>query len=305
MDLDLPAGLAARPPRRDDLPAVYALVAAHEQRLLGEPLTDLEDLEADWERPSYVPERDAVLVHEGERLVAWAEVHKARNAIACVHPDDLGRGVGSALVAWCGRTAAAQGGTTVGQTVPDSDSAAAALFRAHGWSPLWTSWVLELPPGEVVPARPLPEGYRLRELRPGADEPAAYRVIEDAFSVWPGREPTSYEDWAATVLGRPGFAPWQLLLVEAPDGSVVGACHLVVSATTAWVGQLAVDAAHRRLGLGQALMAAAYAAAAQRGTTRSELSTDSRTGALTLYERLGMRVKWSFTQWAGEAVSSR
>lgn len=303
MDLDLPAGLTVRPPRRDDLPAVHALITAYEQRVLGEPLLDLEDLQADWQRPSFDPDRDAVLVQDGDRLVACAEVHKARRASGWVHPADWGRGIGSALVEWCSRTSAAQGGTTVGQTVPEGDAAAAALFRAAGWEPLWTSWVLELPPGEVVAGRPLPAGYRLRALHPGQDEPAAYRVVEDAFSEWPDREPTSYEDWVATVVERPGFAPWQLLLVEDPDGTVVGACHLVLSGDTGWVNQVAVDRAHRRRGIAQALLAAAFGAAHERGTTRSELSTDSRTGALTLYERLGMRVKWGFTQWAGPVRS--
>jgi undecaprenyl diphosphate synthase len=299
VDLDLPAGLTARPPRQDDLPAMLALIAAYEQRVLGEPLVDLEDLEADWQRPSFDPEENALLVHEGDRLVACAEVHKARRASGCVHPHDWGRGVGSALVDWCIRTAAAQGGETIGQTVPDGDVAAVALFRSRGWEPLWTSWVLELPPGNVVPERPLPTGYRLRALRPGQDEPAAYRVIEDAFSEWPDREPTSYEDWTATVVQRPGFAPWQLLLAEDPQDRVVGACHLVLSAGSGWVNQVAVARDHRGQGLAQALLAAAFGSAAERGATRSELSTDSRTGALALYERLGMQVRWAFTQWAG------
>jgi len=35
-----------------------------------------------------------------------------------------------------------------------------------------------------------------------------------------------------------------------------------------------------------------------RGYDHTSLSTDSRTGALTLYERVGMRVTRSFTNWA-------
>jgi GNAT superfamily N-acetyltransferase len=305
VDVTLPPGLTARPPRRSDLPAVQALVADYEQRLLGEPLIDLEDLEADWDRPSFDPARDAVLVLAGHEVVAHGEVSGARRATACVHPGHWGRGIGSVLVDWCADVAAAQGGSIVGQTVPDTDAAAAALFRKRGWSPRWTSWVLELPPGGVVPSRPLPPGYRLRELRPGQDEREAYRVVEEAFSEWPDRDPTTYEDWSAHVLRRPDFAPWQLLLVEDPHARVVGACHVVLSRETAWVNQVAVDRAHRRRGLAQSLLSEAYAAARARGSTRSELSTDSRTGALDLYTRLGMRVRWSFTRWGGAPIGSR
>ena len=299
VSIELPAGLTARPARREDLSAVHSVVAAYEERVLGEVLIDLEDLEADWQRPSFEPERDSVVVLDGDRMVAWADVYRARRADGAVHPDDWGRGIGSALVDWCTNVVAECGGEKVGMSVPDSDSAAVELFRGRGWSPLWTSWVLELPEGQAVPERPLPEGYRLRTVHGGQDEQAAYEVIENAFNEWPDREPSSYGDWAAAVLERPGFEPWHLFLAEHGD-EVVGACHLVMSRDTGWVNQVAVEPAHRGKGLAQCLLAEAFRRARDAGAVRGELSTDSRTGALSLYERLGMRVKYAFTQWAGD-----
>lgn len=301
MELLLPAGLTARPPRRDDLPALLALVNAYEQRVLGEPLLDLEDLEADWQRPSSDPERDARLVHDGDLLLAALDVHAPARSSVVVHPDAWGRGIGSALLDAAVRACAARGAATVGQTVPDADEAAAALLRSRGWTVTWTSWVLELPPGEQVPDRPLPPGYRLRPYRHPEDEQAAYDVVERAFSEWSDREPSPLEDWRARVPERPGSQPWQLLLVEEPGGAVVGFCHVLLSAGSGWVDQLAVAREHRGQGIAQALLAAAYRAAHERGATRSELSTDSRTGALDLYLRLGMRVRWGFSHWSGAA----
>jgi GNAT superfamily N-acetyltransferase len=301
--IDLPPGLTGRPATPADLSAMHALLAAYEDTYLGEVMIELEDLEADWQRPSFDPERESVVVLEGDEFVACAEVYQARRASGCVHPGATGRGIGAALVDWSSRLVAQRGGSTVGQTVPDADEAAAALFRSRGWEPLWTSWVLEMPAGQQISPRELPAGYRIRTLRTG-DEAAAYRVIEDAFAEWPDREPTAYGDWAATVLERPGFSPEQLLLAttgEREDEQVVGACHLIVSDGAGWVNQVAVARAHRGRGIGQALLAEAFAAARARGAERSELATDSRTGALTLYERLGMQVKSSFTQWAGQA----
>ena len=297
VELSLADGLTTRPPRRDDLPALHRLIAAYEQRLLGEPLVDLEDLEADWQRPSFDPARDALLVLDGDALVGAADAHTPSRSDVVVHPGAWGRGIGSALLDWTLRTASKRGAARVGQTVPDADTAAAAPLRSRGGEPLWTSWVLELPPGEQVPPRPLPPGYRLRPYLPERDERAAYDVVEQAFAQWPDREPTSFEDWRATVTQRPGFAPWQLLLVEGADGQRVGVCHVLLSDGTGWVNQLAVDRDHRGRGIAQALLAEAYTAARERGARRSELSTDSRTGALDLYEGLGMRVRWSFTHW--------
>lgn len=299
VQLDLPSGLTARPARCEDLPAVHSLVGAYEQRVLGEVLLDLEDLEADWQRPGFDAEADSAVVLDRGRVVAWGEVFRGRRATVAVHPDTWGRGIGTALVEWSVRVAASGGGTLLGQTVPDADEAATTLLRAHSWSPRWTSWVLELPDGQAIAERPPPAGYALRALQPGQDEQAAYDVVETAFAEWPDREPTSYGDWAAAVLARPGFEPWHLLL--AVHGQhVVGACHLVMSRGTGWVNQLAVARAHRGRGLGQCLLAAAYDRAREHGAPRGELSTDSRTGALSLYERLGMRVKSSFTHWARE-----
>lgn len=275
-------------------------MATYEQLLLGEPLLELEDLEADWQRPSFDAERESVLVLDGADVVAWGMLQGGRRAMATVHPDAWGRGIGSALLDWCSRIVCEQGGTTVGQTVPEADAAAAALFSGRGWSPLWTSWVLELPPGTGIPSRALPSGYALRTYRPQQDARATYEVVEAAFGEWPNREPTAFGDWVASVVDRPGFEPWQLLLAV-QDEQVVGACYVTVSDASGWVQQLAVDRAHRGRGIAQALLSAAFSAARDRGAQRSELSTDSRTGALGLYERLGMRVRWSFTHWAGDA----
>lgn len=180
--LDLPRGMAWRPAVRDDLPAVHRLIAAYEERVLGEVLSDVEDLEADWQRPSFDAAHDAVVVVEVDDLVACMEVYRGRRATGCVRPDRWGQGIGSALLDWAVRRSAQLGASLIGQTVPDADPAAVELFRRRGWSPRWTSWVLELPPGGAVAARPLPEGYRLRALqgvrcgaRPGR---AARRAVD-------------------------------------------------------------------------------------------------------------------------------
>jgi mycothiol synthase len=302
----LPDGLTTRPLVHADLPAVLDVMLADEQAVLGEPMIDLADLEADWRRPSYDAEHDSVGVFEGRQLVAYGEVYQGRRAEITVHPKECGRGIGSALMRWSWRRALEAGGSLVGQTVPDQAHQAVALFRSNGYSPLWTSWVLALPPDARLPRVELPAGYAIRSFRPGADEQAAYRVIEDAFAEWPDRDPSGYDDWAAIVLGRPGFEPWHLSLAVRVDDSadgerreeVVGACHLLLTGETGWVNQVAVAAAHRRRRLAQALLARAFADARRHGAPRAELATDSRTGALGLYEHLGMQVTEAFTHWA-------
>ena len=50
----------------------------------------------------------------------------------------------------------------------------------------------------------------------------------------------------------------------------------------------------------RALLVDCFAEAREHGATRSELSTDSRTGALGLYERVGMRVT---STWVHRAIA--
>ena len=71
---------------------------------------------------------------------------------------------------------------------------------------------------------------------------------------------------------------------------VVGASVVQMGPDTGYIARLAVRRDRRGLGLARALLVDSFAAARAHGATRSELSTDSRTGALGLYEKVGMEV---------------
>ena len=109
------------------------------------------------------------------------------------------------LAQWVEETARGRGSRLVGQTVP-ANSGPEAFFRSRGYREGWTSWVLQLSPGATIEQQPLPHGYSLREFADGEDGRVAFQLIEDAFNEWPGREPSSYADWAPRGPLRPGFA---------------------------------------------------------------------------------------------------
>jgi mycothiol synthase len=294
--------LPARALRFEDAAAVTELIAVCEQADTGEVAIELEDIIGDWKRPSFDLAADSLGLFEGEDLVAYADVYKARRATVYVDPANRGRGLGALLMRWTWERTRAAGGVLVGQTVPDSNTGAVALFLANGYAPMWTSWVLRLPPGAALADLSGADGITIRAYVPGREEHAAYEVVENAFNEWPDRDPSTYDDWAAGVLGRPGFEPWNLqVAVDAGgegEGEVVGVCHVFTSGETGWVNQIAVRKDQRGRGLGQALLRSAFAAARERGAPVGELSTDSRTGALGLYEHLGMRVTSSYTHYA-------
>ena len=294
--MELPDGLVARPHVPSDAQAVTDLIAAAETVDAGSPAIDLEDIEGDWLRGSFDLTTESIGVWDGDRLAAAGEVFKGRRADASVHPDYRGRGIGTWLATWLEDRARARGSELVGQTVP-GDSSPEAFFHARGYRVGWTSWVLQLPAGTTIEPQPLPDGYTLREFAGAADGRVAFQLIEDAFNEWPGRDPSSYDDWAPRGPLRPGFEPWQIRFAVDPGGAEVGVCYTILAGATGYVDAIAVRRDQRGLGLARALLVDAFARAREHGATVSELSTDSRTGALGLYEHVGMQVTQTWRQW--------
>ncbi len=307
----LPAGLTTRPLSRADAPEVTALMAAEELHDIGQVEIEEADLVGDWQRPGFVLEESAIAVLDGSRMVAYAELGPHGRCDTAVHPDHRGRGTGTWLAAWLCARARERGETEIGMPVPQG-SDADRLLDALGFHVRWTSWILELPPDREVPARPLPPGYLIRQAAPG-EHTAAHATLEDAFLEWSVREREPFEEFEATVLRRPGFEPWNLRVAVDPGGTVVGVAVIVLGAPDAssassassagpasYVTRLAVRGDQRRRGLAQALMVDAFAMARAHGAVTSGLSTDSRTGALTLYERVGMQVT---STWVNRAIA--
>jgi GNAT superfamily N-acetyltransferase len=296
--VQLPDDLTARPLTIEDARAVFEVMAAQEKHDIGTVEVEEADIVADWQRPSFDVPGSTMGVLDGDRLVAYAEVGSHGRGDAGVHPDYRGRGIGTALAEWTQQLARERGDTVFGMSVPQG-SAGDLLLESLGYFVRWNSWVLALPEGTQIEAQRLPEGYAIRTAEGEADHRAAWTVIEDAFLEWADRPRRTFEDFCATSLRRPGFEPWNLRIAVDPAGSAVGACFVVTNGEFAYVDQLAVRRDQRGLGLARALLADAFAIGREHGATRCELSTDSRTGALGLYERVGMVVA---SNWVHRAV---
>lgn len=296
--LTLPDGLSHRPLTLTDARAVVEVMAAQEAHDTGEVSIEEADILGDWGRPSYDVSAGTVGVFDAERLIAYAEIMGADRGDAAVHPDHRGRGIGTALAGWMQAKAREAGSRVIGMPVPQG-SAGDRLLEALGYHVRWQSWVLRLPGGTQIPPRALPDGYQLREATP-ADHEACWTVVEDAFLEWSQRDRMPLDDWLATVVGRPGFEPWNLRVVTDPAGEVVGATQVfLANGEEGYVNKVATRRDQRGRGLGQALLVDAFAAARAHGATSSSLDTDSRTGALGLYEKVGMVVH---ATWVNRAI---
>jgi ribosomal protein S18 acetylase RimI-like enzyme len=284
--VDLPAGLTSRPLRHDDARAVFEVMAAQEAVDLDEVMIEEADIVGDWAHPSFDLPTSTVGVFDGDRLVAYGEVGPPGRCDAAVDPAYRGRGLGTTLALWMQANARERGIPEIGMPVPLA-SPGDRLLEALGYRVRWTSWGLALPADATIPVRPLPEGYVVREAGP-AEYEQCWTVQEDAFLEWSEREREPFDAWLAGITGRPGFEPWNLRVVVDPTQAVVSFGWVQLGADTAFIARLATRKDQRGRGLAQALLVDAFEAGRAHGATRSELSTDSRTGALGLYEKVGM-----------------
>ena len=293
------SGYTSRPLNVDDTAAVYDLETAGEAFDDGVVEVDLSDLEADWRRPSFDPATMSIGVSHGDQLVAYATVFKGR-AEALVRPDYRGQGIGTALVRWTRRVARADGRDSVGQTISKNERSAEALFRASDYEYGHTSWILEAGlSDQAVPSHSaLPGGYRFHPYRQGEDEREIFALIDTAFDEWRGStsESMGFDNWAASTLYR--LEPELVILIthaECIAGTAIG--HDYGPHGGGWIQEVAVAREHRRQGLGRALLEEGFRRFRDLGRRQCGASTDSRTGALGLYERSGMSVRRSCVRW--------
>lgn len=286
--------ITARPLVEADLTAVVALLHGYDRQWFGEPLLTVEDVAAEWRTPGFDLTTDSEGWDDDGRLVAVGTLGTRGAVEVAVAEDWAGAGLEDALLDRWEAEARRRGFTRLHRDLPAADVEARALLEAHGWAVAHTGWILGLRPGSALERPPLPEGYALRAIQE-SDLPAVHRVVADAFAPYSSIR-RSYDDWWAGTVDRVDvdLGHWRL---ATHGDEVVGACLVMDPEESpgyepeAWVPQLAVDAGHRRRGLARALLVETALAARRRGVGRLGLYTHSGTGALGLYEGVGMVVR--------------
>lgn len=297
MSLDLPPGLASRPATVADAKAIYELAAECEVTDDGMAEVDEDDIRISFDRHGFDPARDTMLVFDGQVLAGWAQLYRKR-AEAEVRKTHLDRGIGSELLRWIELRAREIGEDRVGQTKTDANAGARDLFLSNGYEPTGLSWVLRTRLDQQAALPDPPPGISIRRYKED-DAPQVHRLIDDAFSEWPGRDPEPFQVWADTTLAHPGMSP-ELSPLAFDGEELVGA---VISVDLphfdeGWIDQVATRASHRNRGIAKALLRTAFAGFRERGRKGAGLSTDSLTGALALYEKVGMRVVRQYTRYS-------
>ena len=225
----------------------------------------------------------------------YGEVGGTGRGDACVHPDYRGRGIGTWLAQWMQRTPPASGAPLVGDAGARRARRATGCSRRSATASAGRAGSSSCPRAAGSSTGDLPAGYVVREADPDEYEPPGTCSRTRSSS---GRSATGTRSRTSrpTSVRRPGFEPWHLRVVVDDTGGrrrrrpahrcsprttrPRSTCRGSPPARTS-----AAAVSPRRC------WPTAFAAGRERGAPAPASRHDSRTGALGLYEKVGMVVR--------------
>lgn len=304
-DTALPAGHRLRPPTEADVSAILAVVAAADVAVLGAVDFTTEDVRDALAAPNQSPQRDHWLVEGPDgTLLGWGYLQNhygggTEDFDVYPHPDadpSVRAVLTDLLLSRIAERAAAAGRPSLlaatGVVVGDDTWLQVLLERDFAVVRRFSRMSVSLSLGRPYPQPP--EGVSLRPFDPSSEQDWAdwHRVRVASFAEHWGEQPTSVEVLRARLESESG-QPYDRWWFADLDGQPVGVLQSSAQAyeqNQGWVRFLGVTAEARGRGIGRLLLEHALAAYATDGRTSAELGVDTAnvTGALRLYESLGM-----------------
>lgn len=280
--------------RREDAEQVAALFAAAfgEARLL-----DAEEIRTWLDNKELKPEHLRVLERDGV-VVGYGDLWAQEDDVAL---DVAAPGHWLTFFEWAEAEARARG-VAARVYVPDGHELA-AVAAGRGYRLVRSSYTMDVEL-DAAPQFTLPAGVALRSYRDEDREPLR-TALNNAFAGhWHWHE-VSPSNFAEFYLKERYHDPSLWLLAWEGDelaGFVLATPGRVAEPDLGWIGTLGVLPPWRRRGLGEALLHAAFAELFARGRRRVGLGvdTENETGALRLYERVGMRPLLRNDNWVLE-----
>jgi mycothiol synthase len=292
----------------EDAQPIADLVNAVDLVEIGAAEYSLDEVREDLRATGADIARNSWLAFDGDQLVSygalWNEYGNERIDIdhyvrADAHP--AGARLIDLMTARAAEVAAENGAdeAVIHLHLPPGSAMAGAVLPALGWTVVRRHHVLKRPvsvAADPVPAAP--SGVSLRTAKSDADHRIVYELLQDAFSAHFDHHPESYDGWRQ----RTGAdeLDWSLVWIATLDGTDIGALlGRNNRETMGWVRSIGVLAAARGRGIGTFLLRIAYAEFARRGRDTVGLGVDTQnaTGALRLYEGLGMTLHFAADNW--------
>lgn len=301
-----PAEVAVRAPTPRDAAGIAEVLNAH-AAATGRPADETAERVERWfELEDLDPARDMFLAVEGGRIVGYADVSAPGAEREVVNVDlrvpPQRTSVVERLLQVVERRAAELGdaGARIHAPANEGDVGYRAALSRHGFQVVRSSFTMEIDLVRPTKSPVWPAGLTSRPFEPG-EERAVYDAYVEAFADHWGFVPESFADWCTWNLGPSrNTSLWRLVEV---GGEIAALCLSVPSRgddrTLGWVAVLGVRRPWRRRGLARALLLESFGLFRSIGRPRAALGVDSEntTGAITLYEGVGMRATSRSDTW--------
>lgn len=274
-----------------DAAAVTEVVRALESSLYGETTFSQADLEGEWSDLDL--EHDARVVRDGDRIVGYGVVREQGEpwrVEGYVHPDAVGRGIGTLIATGLEEDAARRGARRIQNSVLEADSGACRLLESLGYGAMRVFLEMRVELKAPPPAAEWPEGLRVVPFNPEHDALEFHAAHQAAFADHWGHTPRDFQSWSKSHLGSERFDPTLWCVVRAGDEIAAGTICTGDTYGGGFVHALFTRRAWRKQGVGAALLAESFRRFWERGEHSVGLGVDaaSDTGASRLYERAGM-----------------
>jgi ribosomal protein S18 acetylase RimI-like enzyme len=301
-----------RVPHPSDLEAVAELYAGYEESLLGAVDSTAADLGGYLELPDVDRGRTALLL-DVERPAGF--VFLSAEPYGKDVYGDIAHDGGPASVAACADHLLSSAQAAVDERDDDGwtlrishwlqDDALAAALGARGLEPVRRFYRMRIASDSpAIPARmpELPDGVELVVRDDEQTRRAIYELDMDSFADHYNFTPTPYDAWWEHMSSGSTRDPdgWWMLTV---DGEPAAFCLLDESRAEideGYVGVLGVRRRFRGRGLGSLLLRRAFVRYRDMGRSATSLGVDAEntTGAVGLYEAVGMSAVRTFQGWA-------
>ena len=312
MEHPLRDGFRTSRPTTEDAAAIQKLVAAADVAAIGQADTTLDDVKDALAEPAFDRTRDGWLVWRGRDLVGWAwacrkgdsanvdiDVYTRPN-VDGVNPflwDIVERRAGEIAAELSHPDAVAYIG------VHRQDSSKKASAEQRGYAVQTSFYRMRVDHDGVKSDPELPSGVTLTTVADDDDlRREAHNVYERSFGTHFGFVPRSYEQWLADNESQTTFdwSQLRLALVDgAPAAMLAGTNQFVPDENCGYVQTLATLPAYRGRRLASVLLRDRFVRDARLGRVGTYLHVDANnaTGALRLYESVGMRTVMVIDVW--------
>lgn len=274
-----------RPAGMSDVVAAHRVSEAFSVALLGTSETTVDHLRAAWDYG-----RAWVALDGGEQVIGYATLEDGYVEV-WPHPDHRDGTVAGALL-----DAATRQGGRLETIVPAAAGDLVALYALRGWTRTREVLRMQIDVSAGGPDPAWPEGVTVRTYA-ASDAASVHDLLVAAFAD-SAEEVAPFARWHPWMTQDPGFDAGVWFLAES-GAELAGAC---LCWREGWVKDLAVRPSWRGRGLGEALLRAAFAEFHRRGTETVGLKVDADnpTGAVRLYERMGMTRDRTYLMLASE-----